>query len=448
MIIVYQSLESTGKKEDSLGTALMGNSFKHGAQSNVGEIYPLDNNQTLTFQTPVYDLVAKKMTFPSSTIQFATQVESKALSSRYDKERKEPGEGKALLLSFMKGVIDTITKSVMNRTRSRGELPSVRLPDIIVLGEAFTTDLLKDLGVSSVGGYRVVTGMNPTGDSRHRFTVLLREDLNLRDSDIEMFPYTLTSNDNKDEQARCVILRVMGWLMAFVHTPNAICKDSTRVIKYLANNAKNVTTKEKLDLVMGDTNQPTSDFVKSTLKNQLGGEDWVSSVLDDKQELVGFGGHNVFSISGTNSTFKTHFDIACTPHMTAVVRDGKVLGFDEDDSQANPAFVFHGLTDKFTELEGKAYAYSDHNGVIVEVLRQKSVYAQRERKRKEERCSDCRRPLTALDQLAGRHLTCRYAPLALRWNPPDGEDDDGEAPERQFKKRKPEPPPDNGLGNG
>ncbi|MBJ6761781.1 hypothetical protein JGU66_13485 [Myxococcaceae bacterium JPH2] len=435
MIIVYQSLESTGKTEDSFGTALMGNSFKHQAQSNAGEIYSLDAKRKLSYQTPVYDTGLKKITYPWSEIEFATGPESKALSERYRGLLETTGQGKAELKAFLEGVIDTIKKSTMNRTQSRGVLPSTRLPDLIVLGEAFTTDIQKDLGVKSVGGYEIVTGMNPTGDSRHRFVVLRNEHSRSSLGDVEFFPYELTSSENKDELARCVILKVMGWVMAFVHTPNKICNDGPRVLRYLANNARNTTTQEQLDLVMGDTNQKTSDFVPSTLKNQLGGGDWVTSIIDEKQELVGFGGHNTLSISGTNSNYKTHFDIACSHQVTAVIQDGKALGFDVEDPHVKPVFVFHGLTDKYTTLEGKAYAYSDHNGVIVEVLRWKDEPARREKKRREERCSDCRRPLTALDLLAGKHLTCPRQPLAIEWKPIGGDDED-DLPLHQAKRRK------------
>ncbi|MBU8898324.1 hypothetical protein KRR26_22185 [Corallococcus sp. M34] len=447
MIIVYQSLESTGKKEDSFGTALMGNSFKHQTQANAGAVFSLGTDRKRDYKRPVYQRDLKKITYPTSTIQFATQQESKNLSSAYlgllGPEGQPTTQSKAELRAFLEGVIDTIKKSTMNRTQSRGDLPSARVPDLIVLGEAFTTDIEEDLGVKSVGGYEIVTGMNPTGDSRHRFVVLRNEHSRTSLGDVEFFPYLLTSDDNKDENARCVILKVMGWVMAFVHTPNSICNDGLRVLRYLKNNAREATETEELDLVMGDTNQKKSDFVSATLKNHLGGGDWVTSVLDEKQELVGFGGHDTFSISGTNSNYTTHFDIACSRQVTAVIKDGKAHAFDEGDPNVEPVFVFHGLTDKHTELKGKAYAYSDHNGVIVEVLRwRKRELALREKKRRAEivaaHCPDCRQVLTALDKIARKHVTCPRQPLSIRWNPIGGGAED-EAPTQPLKKRRSDP---------
>ncbi|RJS15609.1 hypothetical protein DRW03_32825 [Corallococcus sp. H22C18031201] len=61
-----------------------------------------------------------------------------------------------------------------------------------------------------------------------------------------------------------------------------------------------------------------------------------------------------------------------------------------------------------------AHAYSDHHGVIVEVLRQR------------------------LDKIARKHVTCPRQPLSIRWNPIGGGAED-EAPMQPLKKRRSEP---------
>ncbi|ATB39490.1 hypothetical protein CYFUS_004934 [Cystobacter fuscus] len=366
MLIVYQSLESTGTKADTAGTALSGNSFKKRTQANAHKMYPMDANRVVTYPHPVFDRTLGKELEEDRTITFADDTESKALSNRFKntQDRKE-------FLTFLAGVIDTIKKSTMNRARARAGV-GVRPPEIIVLGEIHGSDLQGE----TIAGYEVIHGVDPTGDARHRFTVLKNTYSIIDPLDIKIHHHAPSaSGTNKDENAVCMMLELMGWLMAFVHTPNSICGDRDAAANYIKNNILRTTGGSELDLLVGDTNQPSDDFVKSYMKNKFGGQDWTTSIHEGLQEVVGFGGHRTFSLSGTNSGFDTHFDIACTRHTAAVIQKGQVVGCDPDDKDWNPVFAFHGLTDKFTRLQGKAYAYSDHNGIIIEVLRRKDRLA-------------------------------------------------------------------------
>lgn len=406
MIVVYQSLESVGHKETTGHSVLSGNSFKHKAQTNAGRVYDLDNaDRKLTFPVPHYDFATKKIVGKDMEVEFATGLESKAFSNTF-----KSGQDANELLEFLSGVIDTIVKSTMNRTSTNGGFTS-RPPTIIVLGELYG----EELKGKTIRGYDVVYGMNPTGDSRHRFTVLKNKHSQIDDFDLKVHRFDTLSDNNKNEKAICMTLTIMGWLMAFVHIPNHICGDAASVVEYLKFNAMRSTGREELDLLIGDTNQKSSGFMPSALKGKLGGQDWVSSIHGGEQELVGYGGHSTFSISGTNSGFDTHFDIACTHHAVAKIKDNKVVGSDTTDPTYDPAFVFHGLTDKYTQLNGKAYAYSDHNGVIIEVLRRKDVQAYNAHRRNYRLCRSCNGELTGIETLTGIHLNCRtlqltYAP--------------------------------------
>ncbi|MBL6986100.1 MAG: hypothetical protein ISR72_03470 [Methylobacter sp.] len=378
MIIVYQSLESVGTKDKTASTVLSGNSFKNRTQSNVENIYSLNSNREFSFQKPVYDLSAKKSIFETQKIQFATSIESKQFSENF-KSKQDAIE----LNNFLLGIIDTIVKSTMNRTYvdDGNSLGFCRPPDIIVLGEVFLT------GIDHIGDYEVIGGMDPTGDARHRFTVLKRKWLNDDDSqNIEVFAYDEESSSNKDENSKCMMMRIMGWLVAFVHTPNKICNKESQVIQYIKKNVDRVLGSKNglgLDLLIGDTNQKSVDNVKDYMGN-YNNSVWSNSIVNRKQEVVGFGGCHSFSINGTNSGFDQHYDIACSHHVSLKIMDGKVNGLPMSllKEEQEPAFVFHGLTDKFTTLNNKAYAYSDHNGVIVEVLRHKDSFGQMEKRRK------------------------------------------------------------------
>lgn len=376
MLIVYQSLESTGTKDDTAGTVLGGNSFKHRTQSNAGKVYKFGSKRTITYPHPYFDSAKKEILYEDRKIAFADGGESKALSNQFKKKKD-----KAELLTFLEGVIDTIKKSTMNRAKASTGMFSTRIPDIIVLGEMYGGDIK----ARTIAGYEVLYGMNPTGDARHRFTVLKNTHSIIDPLDIKIHSYDLTSKDNKNENAICMMMEIMGWLMAFVHTPNAICGDGSRAAKYVKNNVKRSTGGTELDLLIGDTNQPNSEHVKKYMQKNFGtgNKEWVTSIHARKQEVVGFGGHQTFCVSGTNSGFDTHFDIACTHHEAAVIQGGEVVGSDTTDEHWEPVFVFHGLTDKFTRINDKAYAYSDHNGIIVEVLRRKDAMAYKALKRKE-----------------------------------------------------------------
>jgi hypothetical protein len=367
MLVVYQSLESTGTKGDTAGTAFSGNRFKALTQNNAGRMYPMGANKVVTYQHPVFDSSKKKVLYEDRTIQFATGAESKALSNQFKKT-----QDKKELLEFLEGVIDSIKRSTMNRAKASSGMISTRTPEIIVLGEINGGDLEGE----NIAGYEVIHGMNPTGDARHRFMVLKNTHSIIEPLDIKIHAYEQGPlKSNKDEDAICMMLELKGWLMAFVHTPNSICGDKKRAPEYIKNNILRATGGTELDLLIGDTNQPSSNAVKSYMHGRFGGQDWMTSIHEGKQEAVGFGGHQTFSMSGTNSGFDTHFDIACTRHTAAVIQNGEVVGCDPTDENWRPVFVFHGLTDKFTSLQGKAYAYSDHNGIIIEILSRKNRLA-------------------------------------------------------------------------
>ncbi|RYZ17316.1 MAG: hypothetical protein EOO70_02270, partial [Myxococcaceae bacterium] len=402
MIVVYQSLESVGHKDSTAHSVLSGNSFKHLTQKNAGKVYDLDaDSRKHTYSIPFFDLVQKKHTTQEMEVEFATDVESKAMSKKFKGSWRQGGNE---LEVFLEGVIDTIVKSTLNRTCVQEGFGS-RPPEIIVLGELYG----EDLKGKTFKGYQVIDGMNPTGDSRHRFTVLKNEHSRIDRMDLKLHSFDGTSNGNKNEKAVCMTLEVMGWLMAFVHIPNEICKEGARVVEYLKNNAVRSTGSEELDLVIGDTNQQRDGFVQEALGNKLGGTDWVTSIHEGRQELVGYGGHETFSISGTNSGFDRHFDIACSRHVVVKIKDKKIVGCDPkelENPNYEPVFIFHGLTDKFTQLNGKAYAYSDHNGVIVEVLRRKNPLAYKAFQRGFIFCRLCDEKLHGIETLTGIHLRC------------------------------------------
>ena len=517
MIIVYQSLESTGSSDDTMGTPLSGNSFKHRVHNKIGMMYPGINSNAIQVNIPTHDSSINASHYRTEQIKFATSKGSKDLSSGY---ASNPDD--LLLNNFLFGVIDTIKASTRQRTLTPGGI--CREPDVIVLGEVYGSSMLN----KEINGYRVIHGINPTGDSRHRFTVLRRANMSPKDcDDIELFPFTDTNSAYKDESAICMMLRIRGWLAAFVHTPNNICNDENRATQYIKNNVIRIKGKvEELDLLVGDTNQSKSMLVETAMtehlaesfalynfapveviylinlvgahsaklqsiplhnnslaydnykhisftteeiaqikeklaeliqteskklaqaeielnkvklaeeklaeivnstevdltqrelaKTELANIDlirirlaeekelaaidnrrvvvlneklqfktWQSSVntRNDggkniyEQDVVGFG-YQVFQIKGTNSGYDKHFDIACSHQATIKIFNSQVVGNPNEDIR--PVFIFHGLTDKFTSINNQAYAYSDHNGIIVEILHDKEEHAQAKRAR-------------------------------------------------------------------
>lgn len=408
MIIVYQSLESTGTTQDTAGTVISGNSFKHQTQANASNsIYKPNNTNKSNFAytIPTYDAGSGERKRKHEEIRIASAEENKALSSQYKKLK--PEEQKKELKEFLEGVINTITTGVMNRTKGTSALASARFPDVIVLGEVSGSDIL----MTDVCDYKVVSGMNPTGDARHRFVVLQRNLSVINSGDLEILEDSSTSKGNRNEQSHCMMLKIMGWVIACVHIPNEICNDSSRVVEYLKNNVKRIGNDE-LDLVMGDTNQQSSGFITAALSGKLGGADWTTSIYNGQQELVIHGGDSTVKLSGTNSNFKKHFDVACSHHMSAIVQDEQVVAIDSSAPGFQPIFAFHGLTDKFAKFHDKLNAFSDHNGVVVEVLRRKDASSWN----RKHLCPDCRRLLSALDLFVGRHVNCNHR-LSIDWKP-------------------------------
>ena len=511
MIIVYQSLESTGNVDDTMGTSLGGNNYKRDVHkpNNIKKMYPNIKNNGITVKIPTFEEIDKNKIdsnkqyiqaldkvysheYKNHQIKFATREESDSLSVGY---KNKPDN--LTLSNFLYGVIETIKSSTRQRTLISGSdmNHACREPDIIVLGEVYASSMLNQ----EINGYKVIHGINPTGDSRHRFTVLRRALMSPKDyDDIEIFPFNDTNpNTYKDENAICMMLRIKGWLAAFVHTPNNLYKDDKetnkkKISNYIKNNVTRVNAKaEEFDLLIGDTNQTSNtlteeamskhiaesfalynfapfevvilinlvgihstqlqsipvnnnsllnnDYMKisfineeiKTIKGKLAEKEkelakqieldktafnketesakkidlarkidlaeriketaaklnaklllktWQSSITNGKQDVVGFG-YQVFQIKGTNSGYTKHFDIACTHQATIKIFNSQVVGNPSEDIK--PVFIFHGLTDKFIPdecrtinnqsitINKKAYAYSDHNGIIVEVLQGK-----------------------------------------------------------------------------
>ncbi len=403
MLIVYQSLESVGEKDPTGYTVISGNSFKHRAQHSVDKMYENSSNfsdRSLEIEEPTWDdsqpnpliLKKRKIEFPDENTHI----------KRHKGYKSEKDLNKRLIIldEFLNSVIQNIKLATVHQTAVDFP-PTSRVPDLIVLGEIYGDDLLNQYGVDridnrNIAGYQVLGGIDPTGDARHRFTVLRhmsykhKSDIEL--CDIEFFPYHGQNHMNKGENAICVMMRLKGWLTAFVHIPNNICKIPQSSINYIRNNVARVKQKLHneghdvsdigLDLLIGDTNQDTNIRVEEYMSG-YDNNNWHTSITDGTQEVVGFGGFNHFKIKGTNSVFNRHFDIACSHHATVKIKNGMVVGGAPPRVDYEPAFIFHGLTDKFFELTShphNAYAYSDHNGIIVEILCDKKEHALYKRK--------------------------------------------------------------------
>jgi hypothetical protein len=425
MLIVYQSLESTGKTDDLPSTVLTGNSFKWRVHDSL-------QPQTALIKSRVWDKDKDKVTFETttSTTPFATAKESKKLSEAID--GLDDGKKSAKGIEFLAKIIERIADNASACTRPPGLVrPFVRHPDIIVLGEVYASSLYRQV----LSGYVVIGGINPTGDARHRFTVLVRTGLdgvnpdpNYAESIDALLSVGDPDKENKDEDSKCMLIKVRGWLIAFVHTPNKICNNPERAALYLHNNAQRFGEGSKLDLVMGDTNQKSSDTVKSYMNGAYNREilkarkkskqtegkgdgkvddqakdvetvdRWDHSITPRGKQVVR--GYTNYEVSGTNSNYQTHFDIACTPKAHVSLTGLTVHKTEEDElthrfpaDDETPSFIFHGLTDKFVEWDGRFYAYSDHNGVIVEILRDKPEFqATIAGKRRAEMIEDFRRP--------------------------------------------------------
>lgn len=399
MLIVYQSLESTGTKDDESSTFMAGNSFKHRVHDALPEETSFTKTREWHDNKIIYATAEREQ-------QFATSGQSRALSKQIKNLDDLDRDEKAI--EILSKIVASIVDNASQCTSQQGALaPFVRHPDIIVLGEVYATDLCGKV----LSKYVVVGGIDPTRDARHRFMVLVRTgvdgktaDLNCKEA-MEVLPYDDSPNaENKNEHSKCMLIKVRGWLIAFVHTPNKICQKANLAAQYLHNNAQRCGEGSELDLVMGDTNQPSRHFVKRymnndynrisgaarTTGNETDDDDseekmsndpiapahWDDSIMERDKQVIR--GNTNYPVLGTNSNYTEHFDIACTPR--AHVQLSGLISFREQEDKLahelrgeDPDFLFHGLTDKFIEIDQLLYAYSDHNGVIVEILRDKPV---------------------------------------------------------------------------
>jgi hypothetical protein len=404
MLIVYQSLESTGTKDDLFSTFITGNSFKR----NVQESRPEESS---FYKSRVWH--NDESTFNTTKLKtpFATSEQSDKLSKTIKNLKSDEQEKKAI--EILAKIVERIVDDASACTRPKGKIgPFVRRPDVIVLGEIYATSLKQRV----LSGYVVIGGIDPTGDARHRFTVLVQTGLDGKNASqqvldgIEPMLSVEKNTSNKDENSKCMLIKVRGWRIAFVHTPNSICNNSDRATDYLLNNAQRFGDGSRLDLVMGDTNQGTSHTVKDYMdkaynrkSSQVRGQrkqiektldisidddstkeetsdKWDHSVMSSKKQVIR--GYTNYEVSGTNSKYDKHFDIACTREAHVSLSGLTVHSNKDDDltyhfshNDQEPSFIFHGLTEKFVELDGCLYAYSDHNGVIVEVRRDKPDYS-------------------------------------------------------------------------
>lgn len=421
MLIVYQSLESTGTKDDQVSTYITGNSFKRNVHNSIQEGTRFGKSRVWSEEENTVVFNTSRLTTP-----FATKKESEALSKAIKSLDEDKRNETAI--DILTKIIERIVDNASACTRPQGLVrPFVRRPDVIVLGEIYASGLYKQV----IFGYVVIGGIDPTGDARHRFTVLVRTGLDGRNpapgfaESIQARLAVDTDTTNKDENSKCMLIKIRGWLIAFVHTPNSIRNNPERAAKYLHNNAQRFGEGAKLDLVMGDTNQGSSDTVKAYMngaynrkvrkarktsrqvaKTGSGGDEamdletgdqWDHSIMTSGKQVIR--GYTNYEVSGTNSNYQSHFDIACTPE--AHVRlNGLTVHETKDDELVHelstdarePVFLFHGLTDKFIEWDGAFYAYSDHNGVIVEILRDKPEHhAEIKGKRRAERVEEFQR---------------------------------------------------------
>lgn len=375
MLVVYQSMESTGTKAKGWQTVFTGNSFKQKVHSHLHEVPKL-----------LADISQKKVrrygedTYTTAGSALATAQQSTALSV----DLKNSGDVPKQLLEK---IIERIVDNAAACTAPGTERKYVRRPDVIVLGECAV-----QAGVD-INGYVVLSSIDPTGDARHRFTLMVQSGPPGMPSQRYAGQIQATSaidsdSKAKNENAVCMMAKLRGWLFAFVHTPNEICSSPDRAAKYLLNNVGRCGAGAELDVVIGDTNQSSNSTVQNYMNNSFnalsGGNDvWHTSLTNANKQVVR--GDTNYVVSGTNSTYSTHFDIACTRQVhfklnrvhVRAESDMDELTYTASGSQADPVFMLHGLTDKFIEWEGLRYAYSDHNGVILEILRDKPEHAER-----------------------------------------------------------------------
>ena len=393
MLIVYQSLESVGNTDDSGATAIIGNTFKrrvHATLRKNREIMSMVRSEKgRAWQGNELKYIMRQRP------EMASEDESIALYKHYrsllqgDEAQKK--DLRDALIQFLTEVVTSIDINTAACTKQDGStMPFTRMADMIIFGEIYGSDLK---GVQ-IGNYIVTTGMNPTGDARHRFMVLQYKPNTVGkriwgnyERDIEIYDFTETSPSYKNENAKCMMIKVRGWLIAFVHIPNAICSKRDQAVNYIRGNVKRVAGGRDLDLLVGDTNQQSTEFVRNYMNGLYNTQGppgatteapWNHSVTEKKQVVRGYSN---YVVSGTNTGYDKQFDIACTNRAYVKIK-GLTRHETTDDNiqwQLNPdeipVFIFHGLTEKCITINGKLYAYSDHNGVIVEILRDETEHA-------------------------------------------------------------------------
>ncbi len=194
-----------------------------------------------------------------------------------------------------------ISLAFQNFYRSLGAMP-----DIMVVGELDTshpdfTGMVAGPGISSTA--------HPAKKACQSFTAISQN--------------AVASGISVLQNGEGYVAYAVGKLTAvFVHVPNRIATNASETVKFYLNIAGSLGGNSKIiDLIIGDTNQPSFNFSAQVLNQAFGTNAYVNA--SSQADIVRFDSWNV-PAGGTNSVGTKVYDIAVYRSDINILRQGPV----------------------------------------------------------------------------------------------------------------------------
>jgi len=330
-VIAYQSLNSNSSTQHGLD-ASTSQTFLRQAQRTLPAMYPLDSGALKYPVNPEID--------PHVAIQGPAQLLPVAGATFMDvdkpskkRKREEPDadadaayrEARLRTLSMVEGKARQIYQQTF---REFGEQC-----DLVVFGE-LDSDHPYWRSLTAASGKRVHVSSFPKACNCFS--------LHSSAAEIKMQPIA-------DGEGWCAA-RCSGVLLAFVHVPNSLATKKADAIKFYNTIRSKLLTSDGggvIDVVMGDTNQPTAMFSPGVISQGLYG-DFRDGHGPGEITASDTWSPNKLTHQGTNSVDNKKFDVAV--YNTSTVAKISVR-----------------YITQFSSSSGKAAAYTDHMGLLVKV---------------------------------------------------------------------------------
>jgi hypothetical protein len=330
-VIAYQSLNSNSSTEHNLD-ASTSQTFLRTSQRTLASLYPSGTGAlkypTNTKADPHVALQGPAQLVPVADDTFMDVKKPNKKRKRSEMESEEEtayAEAKSRMLGMVQG------KSLQIYQTAYREMSEQC--DLIVLGELNSTHAdWKSIPASA--GKRIKTSIQPKA--------------------CNCFSLHSSGSDSKvqfvDEGVGWCAARCKGVLVVFVHVPNSLAAKRDQAIvfyKNIKNKVLNANGGGVIDVVMGDTNQPSENFSPDVISKGL------DQTFKDAHSSGSITASDTWAKDGvthkgTNSVDTKKFDVAV--YNTSTVAKIKVKYFTQ-----------------FSFASKKAAAYTDHMGMMVKV---------------------------------------------------------------------------------